>query len=138
MGEVESEYLIEIDLAFISSSSVQRNIKILPSDISEFDPNEISEEARMSNTSFKYSGRHDHGDLPKMKSSGYYSKICSALYKAKSTCDELLTNEINSYVKNTKSDFTDSKETLEVENIKKKIKLDEISATEDIITHEVV
>jgi hypothetical protein len=45
-----------------------------------FDPNEIAEESIGNSTSFKYAGRHDHGDLPKLKSNGKFSYIYYLFY----------------------------------------------------------
>ena len=84
--------IIEIDI-FLQKELP--SIKIYPQDVVDFNPNIVTEEARSSNTSFKYSGRHDHGNLPELRSSGEYAKLCNALYRAKDICDELLTNEIN-------------------------------------------
>jgi hypothetical protein len=59
-----------------------------------FDANEVAEEARTSNLSFKYSGRHDHGPLPLLKSSGVNADLVSALLEAKQQCGEYLTELI--------------------------------------------
>ena len=58
------------------------------------DVNFVSEEARASNTSFGYSGRHDHGALPKLKSSGPMAKVVQSLQDAKRECDVYLTTLI--------------------------------------------
>ena len=59
------------------------------------DVNTVSEESRASNTRFEYSGRHDHGDLPKLKNSGPAAVLVSALQEAKRECDKYLTQRIN-------------------------------------------
>jgi hypothetical protein len=59
-----------------------------------FNINEVAEDAKVSNTSFGYSGRHDHGLLPQMKSDGPHAVLISALYEAKKNCDKLLTDLI--------------------------------------------
>mmetsp|Transcript_73077 Transcript_73077/g.143316 ORF Transcript_73077/g.143316 Transcript_73077/m.143316 type:complete len:129 (-) Transcript_73077:73-459(-) len=57
--------------------------------------NAISAESRASNTSFGYSGRHDHGDLPELKASGPHAILVAALQEAKKECDKYLTQRIN-------------------------------------------
>jgi hypothetical protein len=84
--------LIDIDLSIKNENT---SIQISPNDILEYNPNQISEDAKSSNTSYKYSGRHDDGLLPNLNSTGKFALLCGALYKAKSICDELLTAEIN-------------------------------------------
>lgn len=59
-----------------------------------FNTNEVAEDAKVSNLSFGYSGRHDHGLLPQMKSDGPHAILISALYEAKKECDKLLTDVI--------------------------------------------
>ena len=53
--------------------------------------NEISAEAKESNTSFEYSGRHDHGMLPTLKSEGHMAQLVGSLEEAKKECDKVLT-----------------------------------------------
>ena len=57
---------------------------------SRFSSNVISEEAKLSNTSFLYSGRHDHGDLPLLRDQYDYSSLISALQEAKAKLDNEL------------------------------------------------
>ena len=59
-----------------------------------FNTNEVAEDAKISNTSYGYSGRHDHGILPQMKSDGPHSLLISALYEAKKESDKILTDLI--------------------------------------------
>ena len=84
--------LIDIELSIKNENTF---IQISPNDILEYNPNQISEDAKSSNTSYKYSGRHDDGLLPNLNSTGKFSLLCGALYKAKSICDEIFTAEIN-------------------------------------------
>jgi hypothetical protein len=44
--------------------------------------------------SYKYTGRHDYGQLPMMKSSGVQQDIVNALFEAKEKCDNYLTERI--------------------------------------------
>lgn len=46
-------------------------------------------------SSYAFSGKHDHGDLPKMKSEGYEAEVISALIDAKAQCDAYLTQCIS-------------------------------------------
>jgi branched-subunit amino acid aminotransferase/4-amino-4-deoxychorismate lyase len=45
-------------------------------------------------TAFTYTGRHDHGPLPALKSTGYLAELTAALYDAKAACDSLLTDKM--------------------------------------------
>ena len=95
-----------VSIEYSLSDSVIKTVT-LPSDsqhsqdVSRFDPNYVTQDALASNTSFSYSGRHDHGKLPELRSSGYYVSLYSALADAKSKLDEDLqcfgvpTNAIN-------------------------------------------
>lgn len=58
--------------------------------------NEISADAKESNTSFEYSGRHDHGTLPTLKSEGHMAHLVGSLEEAKQECDKVLTSLIES------------------------------------------
>ena len=46
-------------------------------------------------TTFAYTGKHDHGQLPTMKNSDSGTAVVNALLKAKVQCDEYLTTCIN-------------------------------------------
>ena len=58
------------------------------------DINRISAEAKESNTSFDFSGRHDHGTLPVLKSKGPMAQLVGSLEEAKQECDKVLTSLI--------------------------------------------
>ena len=80
-----------VSVEFALGESVTRVIDVSPSAESSgsvHDPNSISEEAAASNTSFLYSGRHDHGNLPSMRSTGYYSELIWALQESKRRFDD--------------------------------------------------
>jgi len=55
------------------------------------DINSISAEAKESNTSYEYSGRHDHGTLPQLKSDGHMAQLVGSLQDAKREGDAVLT-----------------------------------------------
>lgn len=55
----------------------------------------VSETARATNTSYEYSGRHDHGDLPELKAEGATAALVVALKEGKAACDAFLTDCIN-------------------------------------------
>lgn len=57
--------------------------------------NYISPEAAATNTVHHYSGRHDHGKLPTLKSSGPMADVISSIIAAKSECDRFLTSCID-------------------------------------------
>lgn len=59
------------------------------------DVNYVSEIASSNNTVYEYSGRHDHGKLPTLKSSGPMAELISSLMDAKAECDKYLTQCIN-------------------------------------------
>ena len=89
MNDTNNNNVVSIDYVL---NGVNKSIVIkegLPINI-----NEVAEDAKVSNTSFGYSGRHDHGLLPQMKSDGPHAVLISALYEAKKQCDKLLTDII--------------------------------------------
>ena len=49
----------------------------------------------LSETTFEYSGIHDHGKLPALKSDGPMSVVVNSLLTAKNQSDEYLTNCID-------------------------------------------
>ncbi len=61
------------------------------------DLNFVSFEAASSNTVFEYSGRHDHGNLPTLKSSGTLAVLLKSLIQSKANCDRHFTDEINKH-----------------------------------------
>lgn len=69
--------------------------QILIESPSQLDLNFVSPAAALSNTMFEYSGRHDHGKLPILKSSGPGVDLVAALQEAKRECDKYLTKLIN-------------------------------------------
>lgn len=58
------------------------------------DINEVANDAVNSNTSFGYSGRHDHGSLPQLKSDPKHAQLVASIQEAKIACDQFLTSEI--------------------------------------------
>lgn len=91
MSTTSVQPIISID--FLLNGELKNQIRI--TDPVEFDANQVSAEARVSNTTFGYSGRHDHGDLPTLKSTGVNAVLVSALQEAKRECDKYLTERIN-------------------------------------------
>lgn len=88
---MSSQAIVSIDFVLNGISCKQISIDSpLPLDM-----NQASEESRKSNTSFEYSGRHDHGDLPQLKSTGPHALLVAALQEAKRECDKFLTQKIN-------------------------------------------
>lgn len=59
------------------------------------DVNSIHPEAKDSNTSYGYSGRHDHGQLPLLRRDGEMANVISALAEAKSISDRYLSPKID-------------------------------------------
>eukprot|EP01039_Chlorochromonas_danica_P008103 gene8100-8938_t len=59
--------------------------------------NQVHPDAKTSNTSYGYSGRHDHGALPTLKSEGAMASVVSALAQAKEMSDHFLTARINDH-----------------------------------------
>ena len=58
-------------------------------------PDAVAEDARTSNLSFNYSGRHDHGDLPSLRADAAGVALVSAIQEAKAECGAYLTQLIN-------------------------------------------
>lgn len=91
MSSTSAQSIVSVD--FLLNGELKNQINV--TDSAEFDANQVSAEARISNTTFGYSGRHDHGDLPSLKSSGPNSVLVAALLEAKRECDKYLTQRIN-------------------------------------------
>ena len=71
----------------------QRVIEVRPSGALK-DPNEVCPEAVDSNMAVGFSGRHDHGELAKLKSAGPLLELVSSIKAAKAACDLHLTEMI--------------------------------------------
>jgi hypothetical protein len=56
--------------------------------------NEVSEEAASTNTSFQFSGRHDHGPMAALKEGGHYSSLISALQEMKQETDLVIQAQV--------------------------------------------
>jgi hypothetical protein len=56
--------------------------------------NDVTEEAASTNTSFQYSGRHDHGAIALLKDDGYYSSLISALQEMKRETDIVIQEQV--------------------------------------------
>lgn len=68
------------------------------------DPNFVSEEAKVSNTSYQFSGRHDHGNLALLSTASdssddskvsHYGRLISSLQEAKMSSDAVITSFMN-------------------------------------------
>ncbi len=88
-----SSALPVVSVDFLLNGEIRNQVRI--NNPSECDVNKVTAESRASNTTFEYSGRHDHGDLPVLKSSGPNALLVSALQEAKRECDRYLTQKIN-------------------------------------------
>jgi hypothetical protein len=60
---VSQSALVTVEFSY--NGEPMHNINI--SNPTHMDVNSVSAESRASNTRFEYSGRHDHGDLPQLK-----------------------------------------------------------------------
>jgi hypothetical protein len=59
------------------------------------DINYVSAVAEKSNESYEYSGRHDQGKLPTIRSEGSMSRLVAALQETKKVSDKFLSARIN-------------------------------------------
>lgn len=88
-------YLINIEFRLDGADPTHISVATDDGQASQsFDPNIIAPDAAESNTSFNYSGRHDHGPLPQLNRDGPYSVLLCALQDAKQQTD-LYLNSIN-------------------------------------------
>lgn len=74
---------------------------------SNFDINEISVSAKDNKHSFEYTGRHDYGELPKLKN-GSMNALLSSIISAKQACDSYLTEKILSQAEASKKQNDES------------------------------
>jgi hypothetical protein len=86
-----SNAIVSVD--FVLHGVQSDSIRITCPDLSRV--NSVSESAKVTNTSYEYSGRHDHGELPKLKTDGKHALLVAALQDAKRECDRILTQKIN-------------------------------------------
>lgn len=90
------EPIVQITFSFdddtVSRKSIDCGVRKEPA---RYEPNEIAEDARESNVSFNYSGRHDHGPLPYLRADEYGDMLVSSLQEAKEACGEYLTSLIS-------------------------------------------
>ena len=82
-----------VSIEFVFNGEHSKHINI--ADSAPMDVNAVTEASRISNTTFEYSGRHDHGLLPKLKCSGSDVVLVASLMEAKRECDKYLTERIN-------------------------------------------
>ena len=72
--------------------------EITVADTEAVDINEVAPDAVSSNTSFGYSGRHDHGALPTLKCDPKHARLVASIQDAKKACDEFLTQALEQQV----------------------------------------
>lgn len=70
----------------------------------EYHANHVKEEAAMTNLSYEYSGRHDHGSLEKLNETGYYANLIQALQEMKSETDLILQKEVTKQMNQSKDE----------------------------------
>ena len=93
------------------------------------DLNIVSPTAFSSNTVFEYTGRHDHGNLLPLKSTGSIALLLTSLLSAKSDCDRYLTQRINEEYGYTNQGGVCNDEEEDDENRPKKSKREVVSAS---------
>lgn len=82
----------------VSITFVLPNEPAVVFDVTDFKPidvNEVHPDAKQHNTFFEYSGRHDNGELPTLKSTGPIAQVIGALNEMRRISDEFLTEKIN-------------------------------------------
>lgn len=94
--------LVEVKFNFEGTDT--HSIATSNSNSKPYDPNLIAEDARESNLSFNYSGRHDHGKLPDLKSDGIHNEIVASLIQAKEETGTYLTTLISNNNNNLQSE----------------------------------
>lgn len=85
---------LEFRLGSCMDGTPDHEIMIPITSNTSLDVNEVCSEALKSNTAIGYSGRHDHGSLPTLKSTGGILDVVVAIKNAKTACDAYLTNLI--------------------------------------------
>ncbi len=66
----------------------------IPSNVS-VDVNVVHPDSLASNTFYEYSGRHDDGELPQLKSSGLMTNVLGCLLEIKRISDQILSAKID-------------------------------------------
>ena len=85
----------------IISGNAVTNTSLKFGSITTYDPNEVTAEAKVSNTSYDYSGRHDHGNLINLnnnyenKTTKEYGMLINNVLEAKKSCDQYITSCMN-------------------------------------------
>lgn len=70
---------VSVSLEFLVDGAVDHRVDIVPEEHQLSGANDVHEEARTSNTSFQYSGRHDGGALPKLREGGPHDRMLYAI-----------------------------------------------------------
>ena len=89
MAQVPAPFVVSVE--FSGPGLAPHAVVVEPGAAVLLDPNEICPEAVASNTAIGFSGRHDHGSLATLRSSGPLLEVVSALKAAKQGCDSYLT-----------------------------------------------
>lgn len=87
-----------VDIVFSIPESISAQpIVISITQPKAIDLNEIHPSAATSNTSYDYSGRHDQGTLPMLKTEGHLANVIAAILEAKQQSDTILTKLIEEH-----------------------------------------
>ena len=103
-----SENLVEVFICADGTQEVSFSFKS-----TDINPNEISAEARDSNTSWKFSGRHDHGLLAELNdgfANKEYAQLICSIKEAKMGCDEYITGFMKTTCMANSNDVADALE----------------------------
>ncbi len=92
---MSSTSIVQVSISINGEKQPDFNIDGVRSEKDEgYDPNLIAEDARTSNLSYNYSGRHDSGSLSKLKVNIDGNRRVAALMQAKELTGQLLTQKI--------------------------------------------
>lgn len=87
--DTKPNLVIEADITI--SGNIAHNLKI---EGRHYDSNLTVKESEVSNFSFEYSGRHDHGKLASLNSDEHYSKLIGGLIDLRAACENILSTAV--------------------------------------------
>lgn len=109
--------LVDIVFTLPETVSPEPIVVSIPRPSQPINLNEVHPSAATSNTSFEYSGRHDQGVLPQLKTEGHLANVITAILEAKHQSDTILTKLIEEAIASGETTIGKSKQSKELEDL---------------------